>query len=57
MLSVKIDSKIYCLSVWKVFVYSKIFIRFVWEYSVEHRIRYNSAGIYQHLTGLPIIPF
>lgn len=57
MLSVKIDSKIYCLSAWKVFVSLKIFIRSVWKYSVERRIRYDSVGIYQHIAGLPIIPF
>lgn len=57
MLSVKIDSKIYCLSVWKVSVSSKIFIRSAWKYSVERMIRYNSIGIYQHLARLPIIPF
>ena len=56
MLSVKIDSKIYYLSVWKASVYSKIFIRSAWKYSVERRIRYDSVRIYQHIAGLPMIP-
>ena len=57
MLSVKIDSKIYYISIRKASVSSKIFIRSVWKYSVERRIRYDSVGIYQHIAGLPIIPF
>ena len=57
MLSVKIDSKIYHLSVWEAPISSKIFIRSVWKYSVERRIRYDSVGIYQHIAGLSIIPF
>ena len=56
MLSIKIDSKIYYLSVWKASVSSKIFIRSAWKYSVERRIRYDSVGIYQHIAGLPMIP-
>ena len=40
MLSVKIDSKIYYLSVWEAPISSKIFIRSAWKYSVERRFEH-----------------